>query len=169
MRTMQLAALALAFAMGAARVEAQQAKQLQGFSLLLLLGETQGATELENISAPARKALADIRDFLPYKSYRVLDTVWVAARDEGTSNGTLQGLDNQAYDFQLRTFPVAGTFVLGRAQFRLMSAFKAGEQRTSVLDNSFNIAPGETVVVGTSRLQGDRALIVLLTAVTAAK
>jgi hypothetical protein len=37
-----------------------------------------------------------------------------------------------------------------------------------VLDTSFNISAGETVVVGTSRVQGgDRALVVLLTAVAA--
>jgi hypothetical protein len=38
-----------------------------------------------------------------------------------------------------------------------------------ILDNSFNISAGETVVVGTSRVQGDRALVVLLTAVAAGK
>ena len=39
----------------------------------------------------------------------------------------------------------------------------------SVLDNSFDIMVGDTVVVGTSRLQGDIALVVLLTAVPANK
>jgi hypothetical protein len=34
-----------------------------------------------------------------------------------------------------------------------------------LIDTTFNMAIGETVVVGTSRLQGDKALIVLLTAV----
>ena len=40
---------------------------------------------------------------------------------------------------------------------------------TIVLDNSFNITAGETVVVGTSRVQGERALVVLLTAGAAGK
>jgi hypothetical protein len=40
---------------------------------------------------------------------------------------------------------------------------------TALLNNSFNISAGETVVVGTSRLHGDRALIVLVTAVAAGK
>jgi hypothetical protein len=34
-----------------------------------------------------------------------------------------------------------------------------------VIDTSFSMDIGETIVVGTSRLQGDTALIVLLTAV----
>jgi hypothetical protein len=34
---------------------------------------------------------------------------------------------------------------------------------------TFNITTGETVVVGTSRVQGDRALVVLLTAVATTK
>lgn len=36
---------------------------------------------------------------------------------------------------------------------------------TSIMDNSFYIAPGETVVIGTSRLNTGQALIALLTAV----
>jgi hypothetical protein len=35
----------------------------------------------------------------------------------------------------------------------------------TLLDSTFSIKNGETVVVGTSRVQGDTALIVLLTAV----
>ena len=34
-----------------------------------------------------------------------------------------------------------------------------------VMDSSFTMTPGETVVVGTSRLGGDKALIALVTAV----
>jgi hypothetical protein len=36
----------------------------------------------------------------------------------------------------------------------------------SIMDSTFSIALGETVVIGTSRLKGDQALIVLLTAAT---
>jgi hypothetical protein len=43
---------------------------------------------------------------------------------------------------------------------------------TNIIDSTFSITAGETVVVGTSRLHGDRALIAILTAAakpTAAK
>jgi hypothetical protein len=176
MRSIQIAAFALALGTSATLVQAQEPKRVQGFSLLLLLGETQGAAQPENISAPARKALADIKDFLPYKSYRVLDTQWVAGSDSGNSSGGLRGLDNENYEFLLRTFPrnnlaTPGSpdAALSRAQFRLVSRPDANGAPTVVLDNSFNISAGETVVVGTSRVQGDRALVVLLTAVAAGK
>jgi hypothetical protein len=190
MKTIQIAVIALALGTSAglaqeqepktsiSPVPAQESKRLQGFSLLLLLGETQGTAQPENISAPARKALADIKDFLPYKAYRVLDTQWVAGSDNGSSSGNLRGLDDQNYQFQLRTFPrnpmanpgAAGA-ALTRAQFRLVSSRPARDKvdTTIVLDNSFNITAGETVVVGTSRVQGERALVVLLTAVAAGK
>jgi hypothetical protein len=190
MNTMQLAAIALAIGTTNATlvqaqapktsvgVQVQEPRRVQGFSLLLLLGETQGTGQPDSISAPARKALADIKDFLPYKAYRVLDTQWVAGSDNGISNGGLRGLDDQNYQFVLRTFspnPVAkpGTpdGALTRAQFRLVFSRPAGDKvdTTTVLDNSFNITAGETVVVGTSRVQGERALVVLLTAVAAGK
>jgi hypothetical protein len=38
-------------------------------------------------------------------------------------------------------------------------------QARAVIDTSFRMSLGETVVVGTSRLQGSKALVVLLTAV----
>jgi hypothetical protein len=34
----------------------------------------------------------------------------------------------------------------------------------SIMDSTFSIAVGETVVIGTSRLKGEKALIALLTA-----
>ena len=55
-------------------------KPLQGFSIVLLLGEAQGTAVPEGLSAPAKKALADVKDFLPYKGYRVLDTGWAGHR-----------------------------------------------------------------------------------------
>lgn len=53
---------------------------------------------------------------------------------------------------------------LQQALERLERTAGAGMSGT-VIDSSFRMNLGETVVVGTSRLQGDRALIVLLTAV----
>jgi hypothetical protein len=64
-----------------------------------------------------------------------------------------------------------------RARFQLVMPGAGGTSTSTgkrlgditMLDNSFAIKPGETVVVGTSRVQGDNALIVLLTAVPAGK
>jgi hypothetical protein len=78
---------------------AQDAKHIQGFGVALVLGEAQGSAAPDGLSAGARKALADLKDFLPYKGYRVLDTQFVA----GTENSPvivvrLHGLENRDYD-----------------------------------------------------------------------
>src|SRR5207249_7466621 len=94
MRTVQIAAIALALGTSAALVQAQEPKRVQGFSVLLLLGETQGTAQPDNISPPARKALSDIKDFLPYQSFRVLDTLWLAGSLVGNNSGGLRGIDD---------------------------------------------------------------------------
>jgi hypothetical protein len=168
-----LAAVALALWAGGVAAHAQDVKRVQGFSVVLLLGDAQGTAQPENISAPARKALADIKDFLPYKSFRVVDTVWIAGGDVGYNSGGFRA-DSGNYAFELRTFPrvngaTPGTAdsALARAQFKLIDPPGQSHPPSTVLDTSFNIAAGETVVVGTSRVQGDKALIVLLSAVAA--
>jgi uncharacterized coiled-coil protein SlyX len=85
-----LAALALLCA-SAAHAQPRQ----NGFSVVLLIGETQATTVGDTLPpAPAvRKALADLKDFLPYKSYRVLDTQWLR-----TGSTRMRGLDDQEYD-----------------------------------------------------------------------
>jgi hypothetical protein len=45
----------------------------------------------------------------------------------------------------------------------------AGGRPRTLIDTNFAMDIGETVVVGTSRLQGDKALIALLTAVATTK
>jgi hypothetical protein len=145
---------------------AQESKPVVGFSVVLVLGEVQGDMPSQGLSTAAQKALADIREFLPYKGYRVLDSQWVAGSALGESRGRVRGADQRDYEFQLDTFPaqipgkaVTHSSPLSRARFQLTTL---GSSR--LLDSTFSITPGETVVVGTSRLQGDSALIVLLTA-----
>src|SRR5690349_6075594 len=48
----------------------------QGFSVVLVLGEMTGTGPAESVPPAARKALVDMKDFLPYKSYRLLDSQW---------------------------------------------------------------------------------------------
>ena len=60
---------------------------LQGFSIVLVLGDVQDGATGDNIPAAARAALADLKDFLPYRSYRVLDTAWVLASSSDTAGG----------------------------------------------------------------------------------
>lgn len=216
----------------AAPVCAQQA--LQGFNVVLVLGDLQDGATSDNIPAAARAALGDLRDFLPYRSYRMLDTSWLLAssttRQAVTSR--LQGADEQDYEVTLDRVPVGPSslqvrFMMrepdGNAERRATAANReaamraemeqlaaahaaletqlrraeAGQSRgdadslrarladnelaietrrrqmgyapggATLIDTSFNMSLGETVVVGTSRMRGgSKALIVLLTAAT---
>jgi len=76
---------------------------LQGFSVVLVLGDLQGGPITDNIPQAARKALADMKDFLPYKSYRLLDSAWIL----GSRNlsARMRGADDQEYGLSLTAGP----------------------------------------------------------------
>ncbi len=226
----------------------------QAFSVVLVLGDMQTSTTADNVPAAARKALTDMKDFLPYKGYRLLDTQWTLCCGSAPLSGRLKGPDEQEYELTLQTnnirngeinvrfllreaTPMAASLenasreaqMAGEinAQMRALEvqlsqlrrqhaelerrlreaspAEKVAPQQemlalqeqitrieseirqsqlarnhpevraglgtagvarsTSVIDASFRMDVGETVVVGTSRTKGDKALIALLTAV----
>lgn len=226
---------------------------LQGFNIVLLVGESQSSgPSIEDVPPAARKALADMKEFLPFKHYRVLDSQWTSCcSNPGGSfiSGRLQGvtaaysgnelrLVARPYSFRLGaradsrlqiTFSLTGDTTSGRVEQpstnsarslelekRLMDLRKqqdtiddeilrktrelnarhpdvqsleaqkvrvhqrlaetinqlAGERahtdvdrsNRALIDNSFTMDVGETVVVGTSRLGGDKALIAIVTA-----
>jgi hypothetical protein len=226
----------------------------QGFSVVLVLGDIQGATPTEEVPAAARKALTDMRDFLPFKSYRLLDAAWLmccGSMQGGVRSGVsqiLRGPEDQEYELKLttdraensrifvrfslfspesgseaETAPVAATAEITsqladlqdrrnllemqvkearkrvevgtmpaievsklemelRSLQRRIDDLTAARQRAAqrrpyasttqrasrhpVMDTTFTMDVGETVVVGTSRLRGGtKALIALLTAV----
>ena len=230
----------------------------QGFSVVLVLGEMQGNGTTDSVPAAARKALADLKDFLPYKSYRFLDTQWTLCCGRSPTVTRLRGPDEQDYDLELSPGVAApdgkwavrfalrepvesgapnesasssGSADSARQKRELESQMqtindlqrrlqilheqyseghveaqrlkaqisqlereleteRARVERSSaaervpaagkfvkempphgraIIDTSFTMEIGETVVVGTSRLKGDKALIALLTAVPSSK
>lgn len=230
--------------LGAAPAAAQQARTPapemrslsapQGFSVVLVLGDLNSGSNADaSVPPAARKALNDMKDFLPYKGYRLLDAEWILGSHSATTR--LRGADGQDYELRLSGgMPMAGKL---RVSFQLLDAAgeatagdmtmltartaerAALEQRLRdqqaelaalrarraekgntdiaeqeariadlkrrldstdgaplalprgrrVIDTSFDMEIGETVVVGTSRLKdgkdGGKALIALLTAV----
>ncbi len=230
----------------------------QGFSVVLVLADLQASTAPDDVPPAARRALADMKDFLPYKSYKLLDAAWILGQGTSGTTTRLRGPDEQEYELRMSTqtaSPTAVTsaqegpgaartttsttvfvrFTLNEAMssdiahveavlaeearrsaettraaqqrqeeiVRLEAELRAAEQQKNetkakeiraalararnrsiveprssdarvhrgaivgpVIDTSFNMDIGETVVVGTSRLKGNsRALIALLTAV----
>jgi hypothetical protein len=216
----------------------------QGFSVVLVLGDLQSGTIQDTVPAAARKALTDMKDFLPYKGYRLLDVQWTLCCGRGSNTpaiSRLRGADGRDYELSLSTdldgrnrldvrfvLREPSTVVkqeetqsesigelqreLARLEQELARALKTAQARfevgtggpvnedknlqnmhsrlsetkirlaeardrrvaqsrkispnRAVIDTSFTMDIGETVVVGTSRLAGgDKALIALLTAV----
>jgi hypothetical protein len=216
----------------------------QGFSVVLVLGEMQPTSGVDNVPPAARKALVDMREFLPYKSYRLLDSQWTLCCGRSVNATRLRGLEDQDYDLELDPNP-SETSGKWNVRFTLRDAFAgpgrgssvsssnitpgdraavatqraeleaklkslkeryndnhpevqqlkaqidaldrqqsvarteenmkryrlspSGARLRTLIDTSFTMDIGETVVVGTSRLQGDKALIALLTAVATTK
>ena len=231
---------------------------VHGFSVVLVVGGMQGASASDNVPEAARKALADMTDFLPYKRYQLLDAAWILCCSPDTSqvSGRVRGPDGRNYlytldptnvvesklnlrftmrevqdsatasvnveklsdtarleylrqqaeaareldeaELQVRTIRPrveignappseleAATLRARRAQQRVQDLQRiggGGQARGTatagggarggsstrgvreLMDSSFSIALGETVVIGTSRLNGDQALIAILTA-----
>lgn len=199
------------------------APALNGFSVALVLGDMQGTSTPDNLPLGAKKAIADLRDFLPYKSYRLLDTQWIRCCGipkavQPQLSGRLRGLEEQLYAFVV-DFGFSGPRIsvhfslrddnakkttstkstdkemalreqLAEARRQGYSSshptvkelelklqqqlrdeaedqYKGGpaSSKGAMIDSTFSMDAGETVVIGTSSLKGDKALIALLTAV----
>lgn len=228
---------------------ATERRSPQGFSVVLVLGDMQAGGSADTVPPAARKALSDMKDFLPYKGYRLLDAQWTLCCGRGSFPvaSRLRGADDIDYELILTTSSprpdgIGVRFLLrqadshaaltpastasggtemereiARAEQQLQTALKTaaqrhevgvagppeqdrnimqlrnrigelkmrleesmrqhrvsgraqgGSSRPVVIDTSFTMEVGETVVVGTSRLKGEKALIAMLTAVAANK
>jgi hypothetical protein len=216
-----ISAIAMVALLCATAAHAQSTQR--GFSVVLLLGETQSAGGGDGLPpAPAlRKALSDVKDFLPYKSYRVLDTQWLRG-----GSTRMKGPDDQEYDVNLVADEImpnpfhpkegmlnvifhlqeVGAAANSSEEFgRMIQVVDMEKQRASIqrqinegapgpmvpelmarkaqlekqirmakarklIDSRFEMALGETVVVGTSKIGGgDKGLVVLLTSVAGGK
>ncbi|RMH18122.1 MAG: hypothetical protein D6696_13955 [Acidobacteria bacterium] len=157
----------------------------QSFQVHLLVADVgSGETSFEGLSKSAQKALVDLRDFLPFTTYRLLDFAWL--RSSGYASAKMRGPEERLFRVSLRhrspseetggqifvshfelsessETPVADAL---RSRVMPQGAVVAPLARTPLISTSFRMEVGETVVVGTSRLDGERkALVVLLTAV----
>jgi hypothetical protein len=88
----------------------RRAAMPQGFSVVLVLGDIQGASTPDDVPPAARKALVDMRDFLPFKSYKLLDAAWMMCCGQQSNSGwgssqsmVLRGPDESEYELKLST------------------------------------------------------------------
>ena len=147
----------------------------QMFHVALLVADSEPAKAApQDLPKGVQKAIADIRDFLPFKSYRIIDSA--LARMNGRGKVVLNGPNGERYTASLdyHELDTKGSFLVD--QFALT---KQEEARPSAqplppghaprapeqpLVSSFRIARGESVVVGSSSLGAGKALIIVLTA-----
>lgn len=153
----------------------------QRFRVVLIVSSTLAEPPVDNIPADARKALEDMKAFLPFKSYRLFGTGDVESRRGEPASMRINGGDNQTFEIVIaRDAPLVNgngarfnppdprlslTFIL-RDVTDLSASVTSG--RTSFEGPSINtlvtMDVGETIVVGTSRVKGSRGLLALLTA-----
>jgi hypothetical protein len=141
------------------------------FQIILLRGATTGSAETTGLPKNAEKAIRDIRDFLPFKSYTLLDSGLLRVQDLGKKR--LDGIPPQQYEFQVSYTDLPnGKVNVWDFQVEPVKApggvplprGVAPEAVRPIISTSFTVDIGETIVVGSSKLGGDQALIVLFTA-----
>jgi len=147
---------------------ADAAPHTQPFQLVLLVADQQPG-DPPTLSKNAQKALDDLRGFLPYKGYHLLDTAWL--RTTGMVRARLVGKDGISYSVRLycRGIGAEGGKDLYVRDFDVNEESSSAIQKEnrgprSILSTSFGLKVGETLVVGTSKLDGGDALVFLLTA-----
>ena len=157
---------------------AQQDHTTHLVQISLLAASKTGPSELTDLPENTRQAIEDVRRFLPFKSYRLLDTALV--RTDRGARTTLTGPDDREFRaaFSLNPPPISGSLLVRSFELvekvELPAAMLVGNgdspgpvspANKPVLSSSFTAEIGQTVVVGTSRLNGgDEAMMVLFTA-----
>ena len=89
---------------------------IHGFSVVLVVGGTQGASAGASDTVPeaARKALADMKDFLPYKRYQLLDAAWILCcgsenQSDNPGSGRVRGPDGRDYLYTVDPGNIVGS------------------------------------------------------------
>ncbi len=158
----------------------------QSFQVLLLYAGNRAQSSAMEIPANAQKALSDLKGFLPFKNYQLRDATWMRATQDRVAEGHIAaGSDRAGYRVRLR-FRNLGSpkdHNLFVDMFSLVelpttprparpdtnegaAVAPPASHATTLIDTSFGLKGGETIVVGTSKLNGsDEAIVVLLTAV----
>lgn len=157
-----------------ALAENQKVPAAQVFQVTMIEAENNGDRGLGNVPEPARAALEDARKFLPFNAYKLLGTAMLRTNESAAA--MVNGPKGNEYNCELRFYHsvtreghqlVVRHFNLARMPPKMDNGqYVDGASAVDILNTSFGMKPGETVVVGTSKIEGaDQALVVLLTAV----
>lgn len=144
----------------------------QLFHVVLLHASRSGADDTEGLPKAALKALDDLREFLPFKHYRLLDSELLRVAN-GRGGQVAMGAYQVTFTYQrtgeklaIPSFTVAPEQPTPRPPTPGEEPSRIAPKATKpLISTAFQMERGETIVVGSSRIAGDEALLVLLTAV----
>jgi hypothetical protein len=155
----------IAFAQDRARPGFEFARP-DGFHVVLLLARNTPGTLPTDLPTGVAKALKEASEVLPYKSYQVQDQA--VSRSNGSNSFQvihLIGPLSRDYELALDTRYREPA----KVSVTVNLSYTSGETKgaTGVLSTEFNARLGETVVVGTSKVNGDESLVLLITPLAA--
>jgi hypothetical protein len=159
--------------------QARPGKASHMLSLALIVAGKEVKEGLEPLPAPIAKAISDIKGFLPYTHYEMHDTVVMRGANQIPVRVDLEGPDSR-YIAQLQYQLTEDPRRLNVYKFDLVRAFEPRPSRQGqsdsdqgtprppssreIISTAFSVNVGESIVVGTSRLNGTgKALVVILT------
>lgn len=133
----------------------------QNFQLVVLAASTKPNGDVPALYKGAQKALDDIKAFLPFKSYRILDTGLIRVTQYDLARAQVAGLSADTYQVVLR-FRTAGV----EGKKLIIDTFGLEDRKdNNLIQTSFSMDVGETVVVGTSSVYAtEESLVVLMSA-----
>lgn len=133
----------------------------QTFHLVVLAAGNKPNGPAPTLAPGAQKALDDIKAFLPFKHYRVLDTVFLRVTQGDVARAQVAGFLGSTYSLSLR-YQAGG--LEGKQLFINGIGLETAKDE-SLIQTSFSMNAGETVVVGTSSAPpSEEALVAILTA-----
>ena len=147
----------------------------QSFRVILLRADQSGT--MPEVPADAVAALEDLRSMLPYSGFEIIDSGWLRTSSAGST--TLGEAGSFRVDLMFSGDPrQSGALLIEGFELRHSQVFWENldgangatpqahlADAKNVLSSQFGINVGETVVVGTSRMNGaGDAIVVLLTA-----
>jgi hypothetical protein len=143
-------------------------QETQLFQVVLLRASRQGPESVDDVPKSARKALDDIREFLPFKRYQLVDS-GLMRLVSGLQGRIVLSSYEVAMSFEEKDRKLAiwffSVYPVKPKGTQPLPPGHAPEAVKPLISTSFSIERGETVVVGSSKINGDEALVVLLTAV----
>ena len=128
------------------------------FQVALLVAEKEGSGSLRDLPPNTLKAIQDIREFLPFKSYRLVDVSLL--RSDHIAQATINGPQGELYGIHLRVAQTSEEHLIE------VRGFVIASDDHNLISTSSTVNLGETIVVGTSKLDGtDKALVTLFTVI----